>query len=535
MRNDRTVSVLRDACALIIPIIAAVLLAYQLSFHDQRNRAQLIADVVLNRSEHTTDQLASAFQRMAVFEPAQACSKEAMTLMREVDLSSSLLQGVGFVANNQLQCSSLGAAGLIEVGAPDYVSATGAIIRRQRELSIAPDTPLLLITGQSGYSGLIHPALIFSLIGEGDDLPAGTVSYSTRETILYSGPGTFDWSGAAMPADQSAGTLVMGDRLLAWQRSSRWDQFAYAAIPLAAVSEEFLASVGFYLAAGAVAGLAILAAARWLAANQTSLPALLRAGLARGELHTVYQPIVDMRTGRWLGAEVLTRWQRRSGEWIPPDVFVPIAEKHGLIRQLTRHVMVSCADDLKMFITMDPDFFVSINITSVDLQDHDFIKRLIAECAKRGIEHRRVHLEITERVQVDTTLEAETIKALREQGFEVGIDDFGIGYSNLAYLDTLKVDYLKIDKTFVAGISNGMIGTAVVDHIIALGAERDLKVIAEGVEEEDQRAALVSRGVWLGQGWLFARPMSAANFIASYAKVMSTTPSEPPRPLARVA
>jgi sensor c-di-GMP phosphodiesterase-like protein len=527
LRSYRLIAVARDVCVVIVPIIAAAVIAYQLSLHDQRGRAQIMADVVLNRSELTTEQLASAFTRLSVFDAAHACSPEAVKLMREVDLGSSLLQGLGYVADNQLQCSSLGEAGAVELGAPDYVSATNAIIRRQRTLPIAPGTSLLLVTGQSGYTGIVHPALIFSLADEHGDLPAGTATYSTRKTILYSGSHTFDWATADLAAGQYSGTLVMGDQLLAWRRSGKWDQFSYAAIPFAAVDDEFRGSIGFYLALGFIAGLAVLVLLRRLTANRTSLPALLKAGLARGEIHTVYQPIVDMRTGRWVGAEVLARWERPSGEQISPDVFVPIAEKNGLIRHLTRRVMMNTAEDLKAFVTMAPDFFVSINITSMDLQDPDFVRQVLAECDARGVAHQRVHLEITERAEVDPAKEAETIKALREEGFEIGIDDFGIGYSNLAYLDTLHVDYLKIDKAFVAGISNGALGTAVVDHIIELGAERGLKVIAEGVEQEEQRAALVARKVWLGQGWLFAKPMPASSFAAAFAEMAASMRAEP--------
>jgi sensor c-di-GMP phosphodiesterase-like protein len=518
VRWNRSILIARDALAFAMPVLASIALAYQLSLHDQRTRAQIMADLVLNRSELTTAQLASAFKQLELFEASRACATDALALMRQVDLGSSLLQGVGYVEDNQLRCSSLGETGTVEVGPPDYVSATNAIIRRQRELPISPGTPLLLVTAPSGYTGLVHPALIFSLSDDGRDLPAGTVSFSTRETIIHSGTTTFAWKSAEMPADAKSGTLILGDQLLAWRRSSPWDQFSYAAIPMAAIDEQFQRLIGVFLAGGALAGLALLLLVRWLSASRTSLPALLRAGLTRGEVFTVYQPIVDMRTGRWVGAEVLARWRRPSGEFIPPDVFVPIAEKHGLIRLLTRHVMISSAQDLKHLVQIDPEFFVSVNVTSVDLQDPNFVNLLVAECDARGVAHNRVHLEITEREEVEPAMAAEGIRVLREQGFEIGIDDFGMGYSNLAYLDSLQVDYLKIDKAFVAGISSGTIGTAVVDHIIQLGTERGIEVIAEGVEVEEQRGALVSRGVHLGQGWLFARPVPAAELLAAHAE-----------------
>jgi sensor c-di-GMP phosphodiesterase-like protein len=514
---DRLLSIARNVLALVVPIVASVFLAYQVSLHDQRGRALVMADIVLNRSEQTADQLTAAFARLEAFDTGHPCSPGSVTLMRQLALGSSLLQGLGFVENDKLLCSSLGETDAVELGSPDYISATGAIIRRQRILLIAPGTPLLLVTGKMGYSGLVHPGLIFSLTSENSDLPLGTVNFSRHQTIIYSGSRTYDWSKVEMPADQHSGTLFAGGELLAWQRSTRFDQFGYAAIPLSAVWAEFNAMIAYFLAAGVLFGVGALWLVRQLAASRTSLPAMLKAGLARKEIHTVYQPIVDMRTGRWIGAEVLARWQRPTGEWISPDVFVPIAEKHGLIRHLTRFVMIRAAEDLKAFVGMAPDFFISVNITSMDLQDPGFVKQLVAECDAREVAHHRVHLEITERAEVDPVSEGKNIQVLREQGFEVGIDDFGIGYSNLAYLDTLQVDYLKIDKAFVAGISNGAMGTAVLDHIIALARERGLKVIAEGVEVEQQRAELVSRGVWLAQGWLFAKAMPAAALLNNYA------------------
>jgi sensor c-di-GMP phosphodiesterase-like protein len=321
VRWDRSILVLRDLLVVVVPIIAAIALAYQLSLHDQRTRAQIMADLVLNRSELTTDQLAAAFKRLEVFGADRACSSDATALMTQVDLGSSLLQGVGYVEGNHLRCSSLGQTAIIDVGPPDYISATGANIRRQRELPIALGTPLLLITGGSGYTGIVHPALIFSLTDNGHELPAGTVNYASRETVIHSSATIYDWAAAEMPEGASSGTLIMGDQLFAWRRSSRWDQFSYAAVPVAAITEEFQGLFGLFLAGGTAVGLGLLLFVRWFAANRTSLPALLKAGLARNEVFTVYQPIVDMRTGRWVGAEVLARWRRPSGEMISPSVF----------------------------------------------------------------------------------------------------------------------------------------------------------------------------------------------------------------------
>ena len=513
--------IVRDVMVVIAAVITALFVAYQLSVHDQTNRAEIIAGEVLNRAALTSQQLADAFGKMAVLAPEDQCSPKAVTTMRQIDLSSSMLQGIGYVFNGNLRCSSFGEGVDVFVGAPDYVSATNTQFRRQRALSIAPNVPVLMVSDAAGHTGFIHPSLVFNL-SDNDGLPAGVVSYSTRDEIIYTGGRDFDWRKVAMPPYQFAGVLMMANHLVAWQRSPMWDHFTYAAVPQAAIVDEFWSLLSLALPAGVLAGVLLLMFVRRVSASRASLPVLLKGGLARKEVHAVFQPIVDLRTGRWVGAEVLARWKRPSGEWISPDVFVPIAEKHGLIGELTRHMIQSCVVELGTFVATNPEFFASINIASMDLADPEFIPRLTRECDTRGIAHEHIHLEITERAEIDPSLEAATIQALRALGFQLGIDDFGIGYSNLSYLDTLHVDYLKIDRLFVAGLTGGGISSDVVDHIIDLGAERGLTLIAEGVENEAQRAALLARGVLLGQGWLFARPMGAQEFARAHAANLAT-------------
>ena len=494
-----------------------------------------MARVVLDRAAQTTAELGEAFKGMSAFDKDAACSAPAIEVMRRIDLSSSMLQGVGYIANGNLKCSSFGEDAKVRVGTPDYISATNTQFRRHRTLSIAPDAPVLMVSDAQGHTGFIHPSLVFNL-SDRDGLPAGVVSFSTREEIIFIGPHNFEWHLAPMPQGQFSGVLTMGSRLVAWSRSPVWDHFTYAAVPFAAVWDEFKSLLAYFLPVGALIGTLLMVVVHRISASRTSLPNLLRAGLSRKEVFAVYQPIVDMRTGQWVGAEVLARWQRPGGEQISPDVFVPIAEKHGLIGELTRRMISAAASEFWSLAAARQDFFVSINITSIDLQNPRFVDEIVSVCDEHGIAHSRLHLEITERAQVDPQGETETIRALRAKGFAVGIDDFGVGYSNLAYLDTLDVDYLKIDRLFVAGLSAGGIGSQVVDHIITLGGDRGLILIAEGVETEGQRAALVSRGVKLGQGWLFGKPMVQSDFALAHTENLTVRADDSaPVALSRVA
>lgn len=412
------------------------------------------------------------------------------------------------------------------MGRVDYVSETGSAFRLNRKLAIAPGVPLLLVTGPTGYTALVHPALLFSLAGDTGDVPMGLVGYSSRMVIVASRPQSIDWRGVPVGEPDTSGVVSRDGELIAWHRSPNYDNFSYAAVPLSAVDAGFVELSRLFAPAGLLLGLLALVLTRRLMASRASLPALLKAGLRRGEVFVVYQPIAHMTSGRWVGAEVLARWRRPGGETVSPDVFVAIAEKHGLISQLTRMVVKSALDDFAAFAAGHPGFFLSLNISSADLREPDFPAFLVEACKVRGMPPAAVHLEITEREAVDPEREAETLRTLRGIGFAVGIDDFGIGYSNLSYLDSLQLDYIKIDRAFVISAARGDLGGEIIDHIVSMARTRRLDVIAEGVEFEEQRVQLLSRGVPLAQGWLFGWPMSRLDFQQGYPAL-----SAPPVPL----
>lgn len=492
------------------------MLAQALSEHDQKTNATAIARVVLNRAARTTEQLGQAFAQLQQFAATDPCSDQSLARMREIDLGSSLLQGVGFASGNELECSSIDGRVPSDLGPPDFVSRTGQAIRQRRELSFARDTPLLVVTAPSGLTGFVHPALIFEMTDGGDDLPTGIVGFSTRRVLLSSKPIAIDWSTVAMAGGQMEGTTVVGDQLVAWVRSKDWDQFSFAAVPWAMVTAEFRQMCLYLLPLGAVGSLLALWLLRRLEEGRSSLPALLRTGLRRNEILLFYQPIVDMRSGHWVGAEVLARWRRRSGEWVSPDIFVPIAEKHGLITQLTRFVIARAISDMAQFMARHPAFFLSINVSSTDLGDPGFSPYLVGQCAAAKLPHGAVHLEITERQEVDIAAEGDAINALRSLGFQLGTDDFGVGFSNLAYLESFQLDYLKVDRVFVANAFRAGAGAEMIDYIIGVGKARHLQIIAEGVENSEQQRQLLARGVSLDQGWLFAKGMPALEFLLRY-------------------
>jgi sensor c-di-GMP phosphodiesterase-like protein len=280
--------------------------------------------------------------------------------------------------------------------------------------------------------------------------------------------------------------------------------------------ENFFGRYAVTLAVGTGAGLVLLMV--WLYAlmrytrHRLSMSTLLRQAIARGRLHARYQPVVELKSGKVVGAEALARWTMEGGESIRPDVFIPLAEKEGLIADLTLSMLAAPLRELRGLLLALPQLSVNINLSPSDLLDDRFATALEAGLALHGLPSRAIKLEITERALVNTDTARGMIRRLREKGHEVAVDDFGTGFSSLSYLSSFELDVLKIDKSFVDAIGTGAATSHVIVHVIEMARSLGLKTVAEGVETEEQRKWLIEHGVDFGQGYLYSAPLTAEAF-----------------------
>ena len=236
----------------------------------------------------------------------------------------------------------------------------------------------------------------------------------------------------------------------------------------------------------------------------------LRHAIDRDELRLHYQPEVDLRTGRYVGAEALVRWQHPERGLVPPVEFIGLAEDTGLIVPIGGWVL---AEALRQVATWRQagtgPSVVSVNISARQLGEPDFVDATRHAIEGAGVESAALCLELTE----SSLMEAGAIPILRDlgdMGIGLSLDDFGTGYSSLVYLRRFPLDYVKIDRQFVAGLRPGSQDTAIVSAIIDLAHALDLTVVAEGVETEEQAAVLREMGCDIGQGYLWSRPVPAA-------------------------
>jgi EAL domain-containing protein (putative c-di-GMP-specific phosphodiesterase class I) len=246
------------------------------------------------------------------------------------------------------------------------------------------------------------------------------------------------------------------------------------------------------------------------AREQVELLRDLRVALTQHQLELYYQPKVHAPTGEITGAEALLRWNHPQRGMVSPAVFVPIAERHGLIGELGEWVIDEACLQARAWRDQGLRMRVAINLSVHQLRRPDLPDRIAAALARHQINPDLLTCEITESVAMedsDTTMKI--FERLAEIGVHISIDDFGTGYSSLSYLRKLPVGELKIDRSFVLDLETSGDACAVVEAVVKLAHTLGLKVVAEGVETEGQNRILRSFGCDQLQGYLFAKPMSA--------------------------
>jgi diguanylate cyclase (GGDEF)-like protein len=238
----------------------------------------------------------------------------------------------------------------------------------------------------------------------------------------------------------------------------------------------------------------------------------LAAAIRAGEMRVVYQPLMEMRSGRPIGAEALVRWQHPDG-LRTPDQFIGLAEDTGLITELGAFVLRdACHQAARWMSTVsdDTELLVTVNLSARQLADPQIVQEVSAALADAGLEPRRLVLEITETVLMhDRDAAASTLWQLKALGVRIAIDDFGTGYSSLAYLRRFPIDMLKVAREFVDGLGRDANDDAITRAIVDLAGTLGLLTIAEGIETTQQQEHVAALGCDLAQGYLYSRPVDA--------------------------
>jgi sensor c-di-GMP phosphodiesterase-like protein len=480
---------------------------------------------VLHRNDETLDQAQHAINQVerTRYPP---CSPSLVALMRRIDLTSSYVQAIGHVRGDLMECSSIGGAP-VPLGKVAFRTAHGVTLYPAVPLAAVNDTPLLGLA-RDGVVVLVHRDLALDIWTATPDVTLALVQLEQQYAYMVHGRIDPRWPARIDGQDETS--FVDGDRLVAIVRSPRYPTTAaIAAVPAAELDKRITEFSRRLVPAGLFGGLAAAAAIVLLARQRMSIGAAMRAGLRRGEFFLLYQPLVDLKSGACVGVEALLRWRRGDGETVGPELFIPIAEQSGMITRLTEHMLELVDADTGQFLATHPQFHVGINLSPADLHTPAVVEHIDAVLARNAAHPSNLIVEITERGFLDLALARGVIAELRARGIAVAIDDFGTGYSSLSYLESLDLDYLKIDRSFIEAIGTGAPTSQVVGHIIAMARALGLAMIAEGVESEAQHAFLRAHGVQFAQGWLFGHPMPFADVVRAL-RTQATARAGTPKP-----
>ncbi len=481
-----------------LPMGIATYFAAHNAHEAQALQLELHARKVAERATIALVQARSALNALDVHHEA-ACSAEHVELMRRFTLNTLSVEEIEY-DDGVSQCSTWQQAHVAIERKPDFGLGDGIEGFTGLRSHITGSDPMLGLR-KGSYLVMINVAR-FTDISVPQDVG---LAFMHLQMGLLSASRSLSPEDAAL-LQSGAFRNAPGDRLVS---EIRWDDWVALATGPDASSEDLEHQIELLVPLGLVAATIVIGLIVQLSRKRLSPVAELSIGIRKREFILHYQPIIELASGKLVGAEALVRWQRPDGVLVRPDLFIDLAEEHQLITAVTEQVFDILIRDLREFLHQHPDFHVSVNLSAQDIGSASTMKVLRGRLDNAGIRAQQVWLEVTERGCVANGAEAsEQLDLARGAGHFLAIDDFGTGYCGLQYLQTLPLDILKIDKSFVQTVATESVTGPVLAHIISLAKSLDLAIVAEGVETEQQAQYLQAHGVQYAQGWLFSKPLT---------------------------
>lgn len=496
--------------AAAVPIAVMVYATWDRAVSVEQQRLHAIAERSLRRTE-VSYQEALAALKSAEATVLPPCGAEHIQRMQTLVMTTPSSDQMGYFEGGKLRCTSWGPfLRDVDQPTPDHVTSDGVGITVDVRPEAAGRRPMLSIMYGS-YDVLVDPRRFVDVIVD----PDVRLALASPDGRLLTQQDGMDPT-LLQKLLREPGEGLDRDTLYASARSGEW--LAIATAPRTALAATFRQQAWLFVPLGLLMAAAGAGLVIWLSRRRLSMRGELRIAIRRRELYLHYQPIIELDTGICVGAEALVRWQRPDGTQVRPDLFIPLAEEAGMIAAITDLVIENVVADMRELLAEDRSAHIAINLAAEDISSGRALKVISQRMAGSGILPQQIWLEATEHGFLDIDRARTMLAAARRAGHSVAIDDFGVGYSSLQYLQQLPLDALKIDKSFIDAIGTESATSPVTPHIIGMARELGLWVVAEGVETEAQLAYLHSQHVQFGQGWLFSRPLPRDEFIAFHRK-----------------
>lgn len=438
------------------------------------------------------------------------CSADAVVMMQRFAMSSQIVKSAMYLDGTGVRCSNnMAVTNHLLLGPPPAIQADGTLIYSQVRLQSVPQRQYVLLV-KDGYGLLVYPDGLIAPFSR-PDMSMGLFSTHDGRWVASHGLLLDAWNAAEGPAARQRHYIDAQNGYMVVRRVvPPGTTGAVVASSLSTIDTRVSQFAHWFIPAGVLAGLIVLGVTWLISRRQVSARAELLHALNKGHLFLLYQPVFDLTDGTCVGTEALLRWQHEDGKVVSPDLFIPFAEDAGLIHLISRRVLELVVKDLTGFLRRHPGFHISVNLSPQDLQSSRTPRLLADMQAAIGPGCGRFVVEATERGLLEKTSAMEVLLAIRELGIELAVDDFGTGYSSLSYLTTYPFDILKIDKSFTHTACTESVTSSVADHIIDMARSLGMRTLVEGIETQEQAAFFRRRHVRYGQGYLFSKPLAAA-------------------------
>lgn len=489
-----------------LPMAAMYYVSWTRAIHKEQTQLKIIAERVLVRARTSFQQASEVLRTLDRME-LKPCSPAHIQKMRTLTINTRAVDEVGYFEDGFLKCTSWGLTEQTIKQLPgDFVTKDGIHVKLRMSPQVTGGKPMMALH-YNKYNVLMDPARLVDVITD-ENVQFG-VGTGNGELIAASN-GT---NATELAWFLAKSEISVSDKYIIGQAGdAAWT--AAALMPRADIFASLRREQMLLLPIGAIMATALIALVVWLSRRRLSPLGELEIAIQKREFVVHYQPIIELATGACVGAEALVRWKRPDGSMVRPDLFIPLAEDSGLIAAVTDQVIENIVKDLKAVLASDRTLHVAINICAEDIETGRVLSVVDKAIEGTDIDASQIWLEATERGLIDQESSRITLGRARHLGFTIAIDDFGTGYSSLSYLQSMPVDILKIDKSFVDTIGTDSAKSSVTPYIIEMAKALSLKIVAEGVETKEQQNYLREHGVHYGQGWLFAKALPALEFIS---------------------
>jgi len=500
--------------ATIIAALCGTLVGYQLAttiaVRYAEGQLDRYATRLVEDGEASSAELRTVLAAVAVSHH-HTCSADEIGYFRALIFESEFLMDAGRMRDGNIECSA--ALGKLapskEQFQADFTQQDGTVI--YKDLAPYRKPGLTVLAMQLGDSYVVFTPFTRMHL---EPLPMHEIETVTDAPSQKTGRLLGESLQASQGILSREGEYQQGETLLATRCSIRFFSCVTAYTTISEIHDanrtKFNGCVFLCGLLGALLGLV----SPLLYRRNKSIEQQLRRAIRNDKLKVVYQPVVDLRSKRIVGAEALARWTNEEGVAVGPDVFVRVAEQCGFVGEITKLVLRHVLRDCGTMLRKHPEIRVSINVAASDIEDPGFLFMLDQTLHRAGVSSQSIAIELIEGSTAKHEIAIETISSLRSRGHSVHIDDFGTGYSSLSYLHELSVDAIKIDKAFTQAIGTESVVLSILPQIIAMAEALGLEVIVEGIETPLQASYFdTSAGSFLAQGWLFGRPVSVDDFI----------------------